>query len=241
MKRLMLVCALVAASAAMRTVAAENRVETASTPHHWTMERFWEKEREVASLKGREVDLVMVGDSITHFWESKNPEGWKAFTAGKTVLNLGYGGDRTENVIWRIGHGELDGYTAKVVTVMIGTNNNSANATDPANTAEGVKKIVAMVREKQPQAKIVLHAIFPRGRSAESKNAPKRARNDVTNAILKEWAEKDGGLVWLDLTDKLTDATGWVPKDIMRDELHPTAKGYEIWAAALKPFLAGEK
>ncbi len=204
---------------------------------YWWANRFLAKHGEIAALKGKTVDLVMLGDSITHFWEERNLKGWLEFASGRTALNLGYSGDRTQQVIWRIEHGELDGYSAKVVAIMIGTNNNSRDKTNPEDVAAAVKKIVGLVREKQPQAKIILHAIFPRGNSAESKHAPKRARNDATNAILKAFAQETG-IVWLDLTDKLTDSTGWVPKDVMRDELHPTAKGYEIWRAALEPLLA---
>lgn len=222
---------------ALSAFAAGEMVETSSIARNWAMQRMWDKQQEVASLKGKAVDLVMLGDSITHFWEERNRKLWTKFCDGKTVLNLGYSGDRTQNVIWRIEHGELDGYTAKTVAIMIGTNNNSQDGTDPANVAEGVKKIVGMVREKQPQARIVLHAIFPRGRAEGTKRATSRGRNDRTNALLKKWAEEDGNIVWLDLTEKLTDATGWVPKEIMPDELHPAAKGYEIWAEALKPYL----
>ena len=231
--------AVMVVAAAQVGFAAGETVEVTSVARSWAMQRMWDKQQEVASLRGKTVDLVMLGDSITHFWEEKNPDLWKRFVSGKTVLNLGYSGDRTQNVIWRIDHGELDGYAAKAVAIMIGTNNNSQDDTDPANVAEGVKESVGMVREKQPQARIILHAIFPRGRAEGTKRAMSRGRNDRTNALLKKWAEEDGDIVWLDLTDALTDKTGWVPKAIMPDELHPAAKGYEIWEEALKPYLRG--
>ena len=175
----------------------------------------------------------------SYIWDRKGKglSVWKQMTKGKKALNLGFSGDRTENVIWRLANGELDGYKAKVVTVMVGTNNNTSDRTDPANVAEGVKKIVAIIREKQPQTKIILHAIFPRGGSAESKHAAARARNDATNALLKKWVDEDGDLVWLDLTDKLTDGNGWVTNDVFYDELHPTTKGFKIWAKSLEPYL----
>ena len=204
---------------------------------YWWANRFLSRHRLIEGFKGKTVDVVMLGDSITHFWEWKHPESWTRFTNGKTVLNLGYGGDKTENVIWRIEHGELDGYTAKCVVLMVGTNNNTSKASDPAAVAKGVEKIVAMIRVRQPTAKLILHPIFPRGRSADSPHAEARARNDKTNALLKEFAERDGKLVWVDFNERLVDGSGWVPASLMADEIHPTDAGYDIWMNALAPHI----
>ena len=205
---------------------------------HWWANRFLSRHMQIEKVKGKSVDVVLIGDSIMHFWEWKHPESWKKFTANRTALNLGYGGDRTQHVLWRIAHGELDGYEAKCVVLMIGTNNNSSKDTKPENVASAIELIVEKIREKQPNAKIVLHPIFPRGKSAESvRHVDARARNDKTNALLKKFAEKDGKVVWIDFNDKLVDATGWVPASIMRDEIHPTSEGYEIWMEALAPVL----
>ena len=204
---------------------------------YWWANRFLSRHREIEKLKGGSVDVVMLGDSIMHFWEWKHPESWAKFTAGRVALNLGYGGDRTQNVIWRIDHGELDGYEAKCVVLMIGMNNNTSDNTDPANVAAAIEKIVGMIRKHQPRAKIVLHPIFPRGVSAESKHAKARARNDKTNALLKEFSERDGNVVWIDFNARLVDGTGWVPADIMADQIHPTDAGYDIWMEALEPVL----
>ena len=205
---------------------------------YWWANRFLSRHLEIEKFKGKQVDVVLVGDSIIHFWEWKHPKSWAKFTAGRTALNLGYGGDRTQQVIWRIQHGELDGYEAKCVVLMIGTNNNSSDGTDPANVAVAVEKIVAMIREKQPKAKLVLHPIFPRGCSADSvRHAKARARNDKTNELLKKFAELDGKVVWIDFNDKLVDATGWVPRTLMADEIHPSDAGYDVWMEALAPVL----
>ena len=203
---------------------------------HWWANRFLGRHTEIEKLKGKTVDVVLLGDSIMHFWEWKHPASWKRFTEKRTALNLGYGGDRTQHVLWRIDHGELDGYEAKCVVLMIGTNNNSSKGTKPENVAEAIELIVSKIREKQPNAKIVLHPIFPRGNSAKSaRHAEARARNDRTNILLKQFAEKDGKIVWIDFNDRLVDGSGWVPKSIMRDEIHPTAAGYDIWMEALAP------
>jgi hypothetical protein len=121
---------------------------------------------------------------------------------------------------------------------MIGTNNNSANDSDPAAVADGIKKIVAEIRSRQPKAVVILHPIFPRGRSADSvRHAAAKFRNDRTNTLLRRFAEKDGKLVWVDFNDKLIDGSGWVPKSLMADEIHPTKAGYDIWMDALAPHI----
>ena len=205
---------------------------------HWWANRFLSRHMEIEKYKGKSVDVVLIGDSIMHFWEWKYPASWKKFTANRTALNLGYGGDRTQHLFWRIDHGELDGYEAKCVVLMIGTNNNSSKDTKPENVASAIEKLVARIREKQPNAKIVLHPIFPRGNSAKSvRHADARARNDRTNALLKQFAVRDGKVIWIDFNDKLVDSTGWVPKSIMPDEIHPSAEGYDIWMDALAPVI----
>ena len=204
--------------------------------------RFLSRHQLVEKQRGKTVDLVLVGDSIMHFWEWKHPASWAKLTQGRTVLNLGYGGDRTQNVLWRIAHGELDGYKAKNIVLMIGTNNNSSDDTDPANVAKAIELIIARIREKQPGAQVILHPIFPRGVSADSKrHAAARARNDRTNVLLKEFATAHPEVTWVDFNDKLVDSTGWVPRTIMADQIHPTDAGYDLWLEALLPHLRDDR
>lgn len=204
---------------------------------YWWANRFLSRHQQIEKFRNQTIDLVLMGDSIMHFWEVKHKASWQKFTAGRKVLNCGYGGDCTQHVIWRIEHGELDGYRAKVVMLMIGTNNNSHDKANPTNVAAGVEKIVSMIRTHQPAAQIVLLPIFPRGDSATSKHAVPRARNEATNKLLKDFAAKDGKLIWIDFNDKLTDESGWVPRTLMADEIHPTDAGYDIWMAAINPTL----
>ena len=209
---------------------------------YWWANRFLSRHKEIEKLQGKTVDLVLIGDSITHFWEWKHPDSWRKLASGRCVLNLGYGGDCTQNVIWRINHGELKGYNAKCVVLMVGTNNNSSNDTKPENVAEAIEKIVAKIRHYQPKAQLVLHPIFPRGNSARSKNhAAARARNERTNVLLKKFAEEDGKILWIDFNNRLLDETGWVPKSIMADQIHPTSKGYDIWLEALAPIIGSNR
>ena len=209
---------------------------------YWWANRFLKHREQTECLKGRTVDVVLVGDSIMHYWEWRHLAKWSALTNGRTVLNLGYAGDRTQHVLWRIEHGELDGYKAKNVVLMIGTNNNSSDDTDPVNVAKAIELIIVRIREKQPGAQIILHPIFPRGVSADSKrHAAARARNDRTNALLKEFATAHPEVTWVDFNDKLVDSTGWVPRTIMADEIHPTDAGYDLWLEALLPHLRNER
>lgn len=202
---------------------------------HWWANRFLSCHQVVESYKGQVVDLVMLGDSIMHFWEWKHPMSWARFTEGKNVLNLGYGGDKTENVIWRIEHGELDGYTAKAVMLMIGTNNNYYDTTNPTNVALAIEKIVKIIGEKQPKAKIFMCAILPRGNSSKSKgHSDVRRRNDITNEVLREFAKHNPDVRFLDMSKDFLDESGWVPASLMADQVHPTDAGYDILIKAVK-------
>lgn len=200
---------------------------------HWWANRFLDRHRLVETYRGRVVDLVMIGDSITHRWEYMHTVSWAKFTSGRAVLNLGYGSDGAQHVMWRILHGELDGYEAKAVALLIGVNNNAKKGADPANVAAAIRKVVQMIRERQPKARILLHAIFPVGSSAASGLAGCRRRDDETNRLLKAFAASDPTIEWIDLESKFVDASGWVPKAMMSDEVHPVEAGYDIWAEAL--------
>lgn len=104
--------------------------------------------------------------------------------------------------------------------------------------AKAVEKIVSQIKVKQPKAKIILHPIFPRGHSAQSeRHASAKVRNDQTNVLLKQFADAHPEIAWIDFNAKMVDETGWVPKEIMADEIHPTDKGYEFWMEALAPVL----
>ena len=210
-------------------------VPQASWAVAWWMKRHHEK---LAALKANPPEVVFLGDSITHFWDSTGRPVFEAnFTqAPYRAISLGFSGDRTEHVLWRILHGELDGYQAKAVVLMIGTNNTGHlpfYQEPPSDTVLGIRKILSLIREKQPQAKIILHPIFPRG---ADRNDSCRLRNDVVNRAIRPSADgKD--VLWCDLADEFLDQDGKLPKELFPDLLHPNAKGYEKWAAAVKPYL----
>ena len=193
--------------------------------------RYLEKRNEIVGNGAVEYDVVMVGDSITHRWEREGGEGRELFAEiRKTyrILNLGYGGDRTQHVIWRMKNGELEGYKAKLFTLMIGTNNRDDN---PADIASGVKRILDIIRKKHPESKIALMPIFPRGAKPDD---PRRVANEKVNAIIKGYA--DGQTVlWLDFGSKFLEPDGTLTKRVMNDLLHPNEVGYQIWWEAIHP------
>ena len=213
-------------------------IQTAEWAKAWWMPRHKEK---LATLKSQEhVDLIMIGDSITHGWEGGGRKVWDQYYARRHALNLGFSGDRTEHVIWRLQNGEVDGIAPKLAIVMIGTNNAGHRQDKPEETAAGVKAIIEELRTRLPRTKILLLAIFPRGRDA---NDALRKLNDATNRILAGCADGEH-VFWLDLQDEFLDADGVLPESIMPDLLHPNEKGYEIWAKAMEPMvreLLGEK
>lgn len=186
----------------------------------------------------RKAALVFIGDSITQMFggepHDRNQPGkdvWEKFYAKRNAANLGFGYDFLENTLWRLQHGELDGAKAKVVVMHIGTNNAGKNT--PEEIAAGVSSLLAEIRQSQPGAKIVLMAIFPRGPKPDAM----RAKLDATNKLL---AQLDGqaGVTFLDIGAKFLQPDGTITREVMGDFLHPTAKGYEIWAEALEPVLS---
>ncbi len=175
------------------------------------------------------IGLLFLGDSITDFWPRRGESSWLKF-APYQPADFGVSGDRTEHLLWRMTHGELDGIHPKVAVIMIGTNNAGRDA--PGTTAAGIKKVVETVREKLPQTKILLLGVFPR----DDHDAANRQKNVAVNEIISKLA--DGKAVhYLDIGKAFLDANGDLPKEVMPDKLHPNAKGYEIWYEAMWPTL----
>lgn len=177
------------------------------------------------------IGVVFLGDSITNGWSwGEHMQLWDRYFGRYDPANFGIGGDRTEHVLWRIEHGELDRVRPKVVVLLIGTN----NIGDPADAIRrGVVAVAERVREKVPDSKLLVMAIFPRGAEA---NDPMRAKIREVNRGLAKL--DDGEFVrFLDIGDRFLSPDGSLPKEIMPDALHLSFKGYQIWAEALAPVL----
>lgn len=181
--------------------------------------------------------IVFLGNSITHFWGGKpeapyrrGEDSWDKDLAPLGTQNFGYGWDRIENVLWRVYHGELDGYKADQIVMMIGTNNIGYN-TDPEIMA-GLRLLVTEIKHRQPEAKFLLLGIFPR-RGQEQRIAGLN-KQIVQLAGMENVEYADPGRGLLDSSgNKINDAL------FIRDGVHPDAAGYRVIARALKPYLAG--
>jgi beta-glucosidase len=177
--------------------------------------------------------LLFIGDSITHGWESDGKEIWRREYQPYHALNLGFSADRTEQVLWRLQHGEVDGLHPKVTVLMIGTNNTGHRQEDPRSTQAAIARIVAELRQRMPETKILLLAIFPR---ADKPGTAVAAINDQINALLPALA--DGRHVYfLNINQALLEGDGTLSKQVMPDLLHPNEQGYARWAAAMAPTL----
>lgn len=191
-------------------------------------------------------EVVLIGDSITHFWGGKPNYGVHTYHpsydetfAGMRVMNIGYGWDRTQNMLYRITKGtQLEGVNPKVVVVNAGTNNTStteeARANTPEEIAEGVTEVIAQFRQRFPSIHVVLMAIFPREHEPTNE---RRILIANTNKLLKEYAAKQTALTYVDLWNKILTPDGLLPQEICGDYCHPTEEGYKIWGGALRPIL----
>ncbi len=207
---------------------------------HPGKEKLHESFNEIS--KQGEAPIVFLGDSITQGWSGRGKAAWDKYWAPMGAANFGIGGDRTEHVLWRLENGNYDGLTPKLTVLMIGTNNTghegrpmpehggAVYTSSAEETAAGVTAIVEKLQQKQPQMKILILAIFPRG---ADNNDAKRQKNEKINELIAKLAD-DKKVYFMDINDKFLEKDGTLPKEIMPDLLHPNADGYEIWSKAIE-------
>jgi lysophospholipase L1-like esterase len=196
----------------------------------------------VERAKKGDVDVLFLGDSITHGWEGAGKKVWADKFEKFKPANFGISGDRTEHVLWRITEGkELEGISPKVAVLMIGTNNSGSNSAE--QIADGIAAIVSTLRKEKPHIKVLVLAVFPRASLPKDQKDLKVAPASNVNPKIKEINEiikklDDGkNIRYLDIGSKFLDADGGLPKEIMPDLLHLSEKGYTIWADAITPTL----
>jgi beta-glucosidase len=181
-------------------------------------------------------DVVFIGDSITQGWEGNPPNGgknvWEKYYGERKCLNFGVSGDRTQHVLWRFEHGQLDGIKPKAAVLMIGTNNSNKDDNSEADILEGVTAIVKQIRMRLPETKLLVLGIFPRGKMFN----PQRGKILQVNQALEKLADNKM-IFYMDIGSQLIEADGSISTEMMRDALHPGEKGYAIWAAAIEPKL----
>ena len=210
----------------------------------WLNPGFRQKHTANVEAAGKgDIKLLFMGDSITDWWWRSGPEGVSnPASSGRAVFdkyfrdmkvgNFGIAGDTTQGVLYRLNDGEGTGFKPNGIMLMIGTNNIDGR-TSASEIAEGVGAVVLKMRDSFPEAKILLLAIFPRGNPGDD------MRKVVDNVNPRIAKLHDGQHVfYLNINDKFLAPDGTIPREIMGDKLHPTEKGYEIWAEAVKAPLA---
>ena len=187
----------------------------------------------VATAKAGNIDLLLHGDSITDWWlqDANKPMFDKYFGTMRTA-NFAVAGDTTQGVLWGLKNGEGQGFQPKAVMLMIGTNNTGQSTA--SEIAEGVGAVVMELRRNFPAAKILLLAIFPRSVPGD----PVRDKIVEVNQIISRLDDKKT-VFYMDIGQKFLDATGvFLPDSFRTDNLHPQAKGYDIWGEAVSAKLA---
>ena len=189
------------------------------------------------------VGLLFLGDSITEGWKGV-ADLWQERYGAHDPANFGIGGDQTHHVIWRVENGELDRIKPRVVVLMLGTNNSARHT--GAEIAAADTKLIRLIREKLPETKVLLLAIFPRaarpdrdGNLTEAALAEAARRMAVIHDANAALAKLDDGVNvrFLDVGPKFLAPDGSIPREIMPDQLHLSPAGYRIWADAMQPLL----
>ena len=202
----------------------------------------WYKRHEakIEEAKNKRAQIIFIGDSITHFWNceegiSYGADVWEEFYGKREVINLGFGFDRTQNMLWRLEHGEMANQSPDVIVVNAGTNQFSCtknyDGDSPEDAFEGVKKLLETLHALAPEAQIILMAIFPK------LPEEKWQQVKVLNKLLEEYAKNSNFpyLHFLDLTEKFLYPDGSFNCELYKDRCcHPNSAGYRIWANGLE-------
>jgi lysophospholipase L1-like esterase len=197
-------------------------------------------QRLLDQAKKGHVDIYFEGDSITRRWGATDyPEllaNWNKNFFGWSAEDFGWGADRTQNILWRLLNGELDGVNPKVIVLLAGTNNIGNTTSSDGDDAKvrdislGLEAIVCVMRNKAPNATIIVTGIFPRNDTIAVMPAIEKINSNLSKLA-------DGKKIrYLNINAKLADSSGKLFDGMMNpDKLHPTLKGYQVWADALKP------
>jgi lysophospholipase L1-like esterase len=181
-------------------------------------------------LKDGPYDLVFDGDSITDNWQGPGAEVWKERYGSLKAIDIAIGGDQVQHLLWRVAHGDLAGQNPKLIVLTIGTNNGGQ---EPKAIANGIRLLLNEYETRCPRAHILLEGVFPRDHEA---NTGTRNWVKAINAILSTYVS-DPRVTYMDFGDKFLEPDGTLSADIMPDFLHPSAKGYVIWADAIQPVI----
>jgi len=206
-------------------------INTAIIPIDKLQHNWWKDRHEgVLDSLVTNPQLILIGNSILHSLDNKDRKDvWEKHFNKYNTLNMGFSGDRTENVIWRLQNGELENINPKVAIVLIGTNNTDGNnyptINYPNELDEATWKICEIIREKLHETEIILLGIFPFGR-----NIPnfRNTINQKTNELISKFHSKDEHIHYMDIGDIYLNSDGKIFKNVMPDFLHPNAKGHML-------------
>jgi len=189
------------------------------------------------------IDVYFLGDSITRRWQGtdypEHKKNWDRNFHGWNAADFGWGGDTTQNVLWRLKHGELEGVNPKVVVLLIGTNNVGSGPPPGeedarvADVLQGIRAVLDVIRQQAPGAKIILMGITPRN---DGGKVTAMSTIDAINARIAQFADGQT-IIYVNINDKLADGDGKLFAGVTEDGLHLSVAGYQIWADALKPLL----
>ena len=210
------------------------RLNTAATFTQTTQRMGPRHEGFVETAKKGNIDLLLHGDSITDWWVQgdENRAMFDKYFGNVKTANFAIAGDTTQGVLWGLHNGEGQGFQPKAIMVMIGTNN-SAASTGP-EIAEGIGAVVLEMRRDFPDAKILLLAIFPRSVPGD----PVRDKIAEVNRMISR-LDDQRHVFYLDIGSRFLDDKGvFLPDSFRPDNLHPLAKGYDIWGQAVQAKLA---
>ena len=195
----------------------------------WWKPRF---ESKIKDSQNHKYNVVFFGDSIIHKYEDDGLKAWQLFSEYRSYLNLGFSGDMTEHLLWRIQNGALDYIQPQKIVIMIGTNNTGLRFDSVQDVFLGIQAVVKSIEIQKPQAQIILLGLLPRSRSHYHKF---RIRNNEINAKLLQWSNNKQKIRYFDFSALFLRGNKTISKDVMPDALHLSEAGNTILTRALKP------
>jgi lysophospholipase L1-like esterase len=198
--------------------------------YDWMSIKTWEKMHAEDTLVAEydQVDVLFLGDSITAGWDW---ELWEKHFIPLKAANFGIGGDNTGNLLWRLQHGAVGNLQPQLIVLLIGVNNLGGLQESPEHAADGVTRVVQQLQLAWPNSKILLNAVFPFDQDARS---PNRTKVKQLNKIIARLGNNKT-VFFKDYGSLLMEKDGSISLEIMNDFLHPTPKGYAVWANAMTP------
>jgi lysophospholipase L1-like esterase len=204
-----------------------NALQPAPQTDPAAIERFQEINREAGA---RSHTVVFLGDSLTRKWD---PSVWDQHFARLDALNAGVNGDRTEHLLWRVEHGNVQGQNPELVVLLIGTNDIGRNRPSQV-IAEGVREILIALRAQLPATRILLLGVLPR---SESSSSERRQQVKTLNQLIQNCADHQH-VFYADIGGALLDNVARLARDISPDGVHLSEHGYRLLTARLEQELA---